>query len=134
MVPAGANCHTWCLEEFWNNILTERLVITSLHMVPGALLTLGSVPGLFFHRPEQNNREHFIYSSVTTNKVGKVSRGASTWDKGACCTAELHSQFLYAFPSNNYTSWHNLLVPLLSFPGHAGCFRSQLYVQTGAAG
>lgn len=82
MAPAGANCHTWCLEEFWNNILTERLVITSLHMVPGALLTLGNVPGLFFHWPEQNNRVHFIYSSVTTNKVGKVSHGAPMWDKG----------------------------------------------------
>lgn len=30
---------------FWNNNGAENLVITSLHTVPGALLTLGNVPG-----------------------------------------------------------------------------------------
>ena len=39
------NCHTWRSEEFWNNNHAESLVITSLNMVPGAPLTLGSVPG-----------------------------------------------------------------------------------------
>ena len=64
--PAQANCHTWCSEEFWNNDRAESLVITSLNTVPGALLTLGNVPG--FPSTAQNKTTENALFIVCVNK------------------------------------------------------------------
>lgn len=79
-------CHNWGLEEFWNDNYAESLVITTLDMVPEALLTLGSVP--VFPSTAQNKTTENALFIVRVNqyswKVWLWSIPVTQWNKGAC--------------------------------------------------
>lgn len=75
------NCHTWGLEEFWNNNRAESLVITSLKYGARGSVDPWQCPRVSVHCPEQNNREHFIYSvcqpvQLEGSAVGRPSDSA----------------------------------------------------------
>lgn len=55
----------------WNNDHIEIRLITPLVAVPEAPLTLGSVCQFSIPIPEQNNREHFIYSVCPHNRAAQ---------------------------------------------------------------
>lgn len=70
------DCHTWNFRVrggggVWNNDYVEIRLLTPPVLVPEAPLTLGSVCQFSIPSPEQNNREHFIYSVCPHNRAAQ---------------------------------------------------------------